>query len=316
MESLLARIGRLAFLVILGICLIIYISLGFLYLQQGAKQKTLVEQVNKTFIVVSKPLPSMEKLQAKYDEVNHSLSPLATPRALEIVVGIAKESGIDVDPASGRFNIPPPSEPEEKEMGEDTYQILHLKGIKVQGDYDSVKAFISDLDSGNTLKTMVLKRVEISQVEISFSGEEAARRAEFREVSSAVIDMMAANEITELSNPVNYDGGIAINNMMAFPDFTTTAAEKGYTGTDTPKDGYVLYEHNQISTDNTTEFEIVNYITTQTTRYYYTCEAGGRVRQFDAADLATATEYFGSEEVGVETVAFVNIDLYTKPVEG
>lgn len=303
----------MGFVVIIGVCLIIYAGLGFVYLQQGSKQADLEEQISKTMLIVSKPLPSMEELQAKYDGVNQSLAPLAIPDALQIVVDIARESGVDVDPASGKFHIPPPSGPQEKKMGESTYQILSLSGIKVQGDDDSVMSFISDLDSGKTMETLVLKKVEIRQIEIGLGEEEAARRAEFRDVSAAVIEMMADNGLTEVPNPINYDGGTATNDMTAFTDNTTTAAEKGYTGTGTPKDGYVLYEHDQISTDNTTEFETVSYITKPTTQYYYTCEADGRVRQFDGPDVAIATEYVSSEKVDMETVANLNVVLYTKP---
>lgn len=316
MENLFARIRRIGFIVIIGVCLIIYIGFGFVYLQQGQKQKDLEEQIYKTMAIVSKPLPSMEELQAKYDEVNLALAPLAVPDALEIIVGIARESGIDVDPASGKLYIPPPSAPKGTKVGEGTYQVLSLQHIKVQGDHDSVMSFISDLDSGKTVETMVLKRVEVSQIEIRLQEEEAARRAEFREVSAAVIDMMASNGLTEIPNPINYDGGVATNDMMAFADNTTTAAEKGYTGTGIPKDGYLLYQHDQISADNTTEFETVSYIAMRNTQYYYTCEADGTVRQFDGPDVATATEYLGSGEVDIKTVATLDVDIYTKPAKG
>jgi len=316
MENLFARIRRIGFMVIIGVCLIIYVGFGFVYLQQGQKQKDLEEQIQKTMAIVSKPLPSMEELQAKYDEVNLALAPLAVPDALETIVGIARESGIDVDPASGKLHIPPPSASKGTKVGEGTYQILSCQNIRVQGDHDSVMSFISDLDSGKTMETMVLKRVEVSQIEIRFQGEEAARRAEFREVSASVIDMMASNGLTEIPNPINYDGGVATNDMMAFTDNTTTAAEKGYTGTGTPKDGYLLYQHDQISADNTTEFETVSYITMRNMQYYYTCEADGTVRQFDGPDVATATEYLGSEEVDIKTVVNLDVDLYTKPAKG
>ena len=316
MDNLLARIRRMAFVVILGVCLIVYVGLAILYLQQGPKQKDLEEQINKTFLIVSKPLPSMDKLQAEYDEVNLALTPLTVPDVLEIIVGIAEESGIDVDPTSGKFHIPPSSKPQTRKMAVGTYKVISFERITVQGDYNNVMAFLSDLDSGKTKQTMVLRKVKISQVEIRFEGEEADRRAEFREVLSAVSDMMADNDITEIPNPINYEGGTATNDMMAFPDIATTAAEKGYTGTDTPKDGYLLNQHDRIFTDNTTEFETTSYITTPTTLYYYTCEADGSVRQFDGPDITIATEYFGSDEVKIETEAILAVDLYTKPVEG
>ncbi|MFQ5997655.1 MAG: hypothetical protein ACE5KP_08555, partial [Dehalococcoidales bacterium] len=300
----------------LGVCLIVYVGLAILYLQQEPKQKDLEEQINKTFLIVSKPLPSMDKLQAEFDEVNLELAPLPLPDVLEIIVGIAKENGIDVDPANGKFHIPPPSKPQKKKMAVGTYEIISFQNIMAQGTYDNVMAFLADLDSGKTKQTMVLRRVKLNQVEIRFTGKEADRRAEFRAVLSAVSDMMAENDITEIPNPINYENGTATNDMLAFPDVTTTAAEKGYTGTGTPKDGYLLNEHDRIYTDNTTEFETTSYIEVSSTVYYYTCEADGSVRQFDGPDITTATEYFGSEAFKVETVANLNVDFYTKPVKG
>jgi hypothetical protein len=181
-------------------------------------------------------------------------------------------------------------------------------------------AFISDLDSGKTMKTMVLKKADIGWTALAVKPEEQERRGEFRSVSVAVIAMMTDN-ITEIPNPISYAGGTATNYMgddldteetvEGFPDITTTAAERGYAGTGTPRDGYVLYGHDKISTDNTTQFETVSYIHLLTTEYYYTCEADGTVRQFDGPDVATAIEY-----VDIETVATLDVDLYTKPLEG
>jgi len=60
----------------------------------------------------------------------------------------------------------------------------------------------------------------------------------------------------------------------------------------------------------------VNYISNSTTTYYYTCEVDGTIRQFDGSDAATAKEHFSSEEVKTETVATLDVDLYTKPGGG
>ncbi|MFC1916460.1 hypothetical protein ACFLW4_07255, partial [Chloroflexota bacterium] len=307
--------------VILGVCLIIYIGLGIIYVQQGPKVEDLENNINKMLLIVNKPLPSMEELSAEYDAVNLALIPMETPDILALIVGIAKDSGIYVDPESAKFHIPPPSNPQQKKLGEDIYQIVSFKNIRVQGDYDNVMAFITDLDAGTTKETILLKRVGIEQVELKLGDEEIERREEFREVMSAMLEMMSANDITEIPNPVNYDGGIATSNMSAFPDITTTAADKGYTGTENPKNGYVLFEHDIIFTDNTTQFETTDYIDLSNTHYidlsntlyYYTCETDGKVRQFDGPDLATATEYFGSEEVVFEFIAQLDIDLYSKP---
>jgi len=305
----------MGFIVVLGICLILYAGLGIIYIQQGPKQKDIEEQISKTIGIVSKPLPDIKKLQAQYDEVNQALEPVTLTEALEIIVDIAEQSGINVDPTGDKFRIPPPPAPEKRQSGERTYMVQAFNQVKVQGDYDSVMSFLADLDSGKTKETMVLRRVDVSQVEIRYPGEEGERRAEFREVIAAVLAMMADNGLVKIPHPINYKGGVAANDMAAFPDVTTTAADKGYTGTESPKAGYLLFQHDRILADNTTDFKTTSYIIRHTTRYYYTCEADGTVRQFDKPDIAKATEYSGSEEFRVETVANMDIDLYAKPVE-
>ena len=51
----------------------------------------------------------------------------------------------------------------------------------------------------------------------------------------------------------------------------------------------------------------MSYLTELAAGYYYTCEADGTVRQWDDADLTTATEY-----LNIETVVTVDIAIYTK----
>jgi hypothetical protein len=128
----------------------------------------------------------------------------------------------------------------------------------------------------------------------------------------AVADMMADNNLEEIPNPINFEGGVAVNELTAFPDALTTAKEKGYTGKGTPSAGYILYEHDRIISDNTSEYQTVDYVGEPATEYYYTCEADGTVRQFDRPEVATATEYIGSEEVVYDTVAKLSVELYTK----
>ena len=314
MRSLLSRIQQMGFVVLLGVCLILYAGLGFIYLQQEPKQKSIEEQISKTMAIVSKPLPDIKKLQSQYDKVNQKLRPVGLSEALQTIVDIAEESGIDVDPNSDKLKIPPPQAPKAQKAGETTYTVQSFNQVKVQGDYDSVMSFIADLDSGSTNETMFLKRVDISFVEIRYADEEAVRRAEFCEVIAAVQAMMTDNGLSKIPNPLNYKGDVATSNMTAFPDATTTAVDKGYTGTANPKAGYLLYQHDRISSADTTVFKTTNYIAGRSTQYYYTCEADGTVRQFNRSDIAKATEYSGSEEFFVETVANVDIDLYTRPV--
>ena len=323
MNNPLTRFRHTAPLFLIGLILIIYIALGFLYLQQDSQQAELRGQITKLSLIVSKPLPSVEELRTEYDNVTLSLAPMTDKAAIDILVGIAEKSGIDTGEGAGKFIVPKATF-SQVEVGGSTYQLLSFVNIKVQGDYDNVTAFLSDLDSGETRKTMVLRKVDTKEVEVKYVGEEGDRRAEFRNVASAVMKMMDDNALLEIPNPMSFAGGVAANltgddpntegTVEGFPDITTTAAEKGYTGADSPRDGYVLYDHDKISTDNTTQFETVpSYNTMLTTRYYYTCEADGTVRQFDGASVVTATEHLGSGEFKPETVATMDVDIYTKP---
>jgi hypothetical protein len=316
MQEILSRIRRMGFLVVVGICVIIYIGLGFVYMQQGPQQKDLEERIMKTMVVVNKPLPSIEELQDKYDKVNKALEPKETPKALAKIVDIARESGIDVSPESGKFHISPPGRPSAKKMGERTYQVLSFGDVRAQADFDTIMDFLSDIDSGATLETMILRRVEFKWVQMQLEAEEVARRAEFSAVIQAVSSMMKDNSLDEIPNPTYFEDGIALNDMTAFPDAVTKAGEKGYTGGGVPRDGYLLYEHDRVTADNTSDYQGISYIGNPVTEYYYTCEADGTVRQFDGPEVEAAEEFFGSEEAVYEIAARLVIDLYSRRPEG
>ncbi len=170
-KNLLIRFRQSGILLFIGFVLVIYVSLGFVYWQQGTKQKDLEEQVAKLSLIVDRPLASKDKLQAEYDAVNSALAPMTASDAIAILVGIAEKSGIDVAPDSDNFIVPSATVREE-EVGGGTYQVFSFKSISVQGSYDNVIAFISDLDSGTTRETMVLKRVNIARIEVTGAGEE------------------------------------------------------------------------------------------------------------------------------------------------
>ena len=235
MKKLITRFHHTGLLFLIGLFLIIYIAFGFTYLQQGSQQKNLGEQITNISAVVSRPPPSGEELQAEYEEVNVLLAPMTDRDAIALFVGIAEASGIDIDPDNDKFRIPPAALSQTK-VGGGTYRLLSFKNIHVQGDYEDVMAFISDLDSGKTLPTMVLKRVDIREKEAKATGEEGDRRVEFRSVVSAVIAMMDGNSLSAIPNPMNFADGVATNLMgddsyttgtvEGFTDITITAADK------------------------------------------------------------------------------------------
>jgi len=321
-KSLIARFWPTGAVIIIGFIVIIYIAIGLVYLQQNSKQKELNTQIVQLSTVLARPLASGEELQAKYDEVNSLLTPMTDSAAIAMLVSIAEQSGIDISNESGKLRIPSATFSQEK-VGGNTYQLMCFKNVTVQGSYDNVMAFIPNLDSGATKETMVLKRIAINKVEFTFTGVEGDRRAEFRDVTSAVLNMMNANGLVKIPHPMSSAQGVAINLMgddpdtpgifEGFPDITTTIVEKGYTGNATPRGGYVLYKHDKISTDDPTQYQTVSYFSTLTTKYYYTCEADGTVRQWDSSNVARAKEYVGSEESIMETKITVDIDIYSKP---
>ncbi len=173
-KNLLIRFRQSGVLLLIGFFLIIYIAFGFVYWQQGSQQRDLEEQVAQISGIVDKKLRNKEELQAEYDDVNSALIPITTSDAIEKLVGIAEKSGINTDPDSDRLIIPSAAVREEK-VGGGNYQVLSFKNISVRGNYGSVMAFISDLDSGETLETMVLKRVTINRVEVTGEGEGGTR---------------------------------------------------------------------------------------------------------------------------------------------
>ena len=173
LKNLLIRSRQSGVLLFIGFLLIIYIAFGFVYWQQSSKQGELEGQVAKISLIVAKELPNKEDLQEDYDKVNSALTSITdSSDAIAKIVGIAEKSGIDTD--SDKLIVPSAAVREEK-VGGGTYQVFSFKNISVQGSYDSVMAFISDLDSGETQGTMVLKRITINQIEVKGEGEEGTR---------------------------------------------------------------------------------------------------------------------------------------------
>ncbi len=172
-KNLLIRFRQSGVLLLIGLFLIIYIAFGFVYWQQGAQQRDIEEKTTNISLILARSLPSKEELRAEYDEVNSALTSITdSADAIAMLVGIAEKSGIDTD--NDKLSVPSATTREET-VGESTYQVFSFKNVSVQGDYDTVMTFISDLDSGTTQETLVLKRVDINQIEVRGEGEERTR---------------------------------------------------------------------------------------------------------------------------------------------
>jgi len=156
---------RTGVLVIIGFILIIYIGLGFVYWQQGTQQKEFTEQINKLSLILARPLPDITELQAEYDKTNQALAPMEDSEAINRLVSIAEKSGISIGAnATDEFKVPPAKISSQRVGGSD-YKLLSFKGVSVSGNYSDVITFINDLDSGETLETMVLTKLTLSNIE-------------------------------------------------------------------------------------------------------------------------------------------------------
>ncbi|MFC2005261.1 hypothetical protein ACFLUY_03450, partial [Chloroflexota bacterium] len=227
------RFRQGGFLFIIGLILIVYAALGFLYLQQGAQQREFEEQIATLSAILSNPLAGGEELQAEYDAANLALAPMTDTNAIAMLVALAEENGLDIDKAADKFRVPTAGLGGTT-VGGGSYQLISFRDIHAQGKYDDVMAFVSALDSGIRLENMVLTRLVTDEVEVAATGEEGTRRAEFRSVIAAVTAMMTDNALLVIPNPMNFRGGTAINLMgddvnttlevEGFPDITTTAA--------------------------------------------------------------------------------------------
>jgi len=306
-------------LFLIGIFLIIYLGLGALFIQQGPAQKKLNDQIAHQSVVAAKALPPADKLKAEADEVKGALAPLTDYAVLKELVKIARESGINVDDAAKKFSVPPAGKATEVKIGEGKYQVMPIKNIKVQGAYENVVKFVADLDAGTTLKTMVLRKAVISEVEIMFEDVEKERRQEWQDVQAAVKTMMAENGLETIPYPMDFAGEVAFNDMTAFPDAISdwtgdvggkTADPNGNSYVDGDKAGYLLSGHDITGDGKLTG--LVDYLKTKSTKYYYTCEADGQIRQFSGSAVHGVIEYLGSEASWFETQAAVDVDIYFK----
>ena len=117
-----------------------------------------------------------------------------------------------------------------------------------------------------------------------------------------------------VTRPTNYMGDDpSTPDFEGFPDATTSAFGKGFTGNATnvmPRQGYLLFQHDKINTSNTTLFTSTNYTQALMTTYFYTIEKNGTVHQWDP--VVKTKEYLDSNPTKVELSASIDIDFYFK----
>lgn len=159
----------------------------------------------------------------------------------------------------------------------------------------------------------VLAAVIIPNVSRFFGeGEDEARKTEKKNVELAIVMMMSENDISSIPNAEDYTGTTgatddATNDMTAFPDATSAAGgsdklvdPEGYTYAASPTDGngYVLHDHDitgaldDATHDPNPNQVNVDYLPSEETDYYYTCDSEGKVRQWKSADTTVAANEY------------------------
>ncbi len=310
-------------LIFVGFLLLIYAGLIIVYLQQDTKQAELEGQISRTAAIVAKPMSDTSELEGEYQDIQEKLRPPTRDEAIAWLVVIAAKHGIDIDPAAGKLVIPPASvKVGSGEVAGKSYQVMSFGGIRIQSSHSNVMSLVSDLDAGATRETIVLTSLDIQSLAgggaDGAAAEALTRAAERDRVQVAVASMMAANNLTAIANPLNYAGGVASDDMAAFPDpasewlgtpggKTFDVSGGAYRAGDAP--GYVLYNHDD-EADGSTGGS-TDYIGVSQTTYFYTCEADGTVRQFLTADRSG--EVMAAQS---EVNAILSVDIYSlKPEE-
>jgi len=117
-------------------------------------------------------------------------------------------------------------------------------------------------------------------------GEAEAKGTEFANIPSPRYSKTVAKPTGTAPNPKQCANN-PTNNMGNFPDTSTCGVSKkrDIYGDEFisfgDKDGYILYGHDRIGNDN--DDDLVNYVTTENTSYWYTVDTFGTINQYDTA---------------------------------
>ncbi|MEE8472660.1 MAG: hypothetical protein V3S82_05790 [Dehalococcoidia bacterium] len=112
-------------------------------------------------------------------------------------------------------------------------------------------------------------------VKIVSKGKADFQTRELNIVQTAVVHLMADNDISRIPNPVTSP----TNDMTAFPDTTASTEAKGFQEGDKP--GYLLYAHDK-TPDGTAE-HLFYYVNFSETTWTYAATGDGTVIQGEKA---------------------------------
>lgn len=167
MKELTARLRSLAFPVAMGLFLILIIAIGSVYLQQGARQREVRQEIAQMSLTALQAQRSAEELEAKFQRVQSDIpsADLKETDVYQVVLGIATRTGVEADISFQSETV--------RQVLKTRYRVLMFE-VKAQGDNKAVRDFIETLDQGQLLlKTLVVEDLNIS------GGEKASASIDF-----------------------------------------------------------------------------------------------------------------------------------------
>lgn len=318
LKNLLSRFSSMGVVIFIGFLVFVYGGLAVVYLQQDGVQANLETQNRSTELIVGRELSDPTPIEDEYHRIKGLLQPMSRDDAIDALVNIAEAYKIDITPSAGKLIISPNSiSVKVEEVGSGSYQVMSFSNITVRSLHENILDLIRDLDEGTTNQLIVLTSVDIKSPNGTVANDGAT---EHNAVQLAVRAMMKANGLLTdgIPNPLDFEVGIFSNDMTRFPDVSSEwygspggkiFDTEGGTYKDGDAPGFVLYNHDNRG-DGTTD-NLVDYLGTSMTKWYYTCEADGTVRQFAARD--PDSEMFPSD---FEVDAVLSVNIYSlEPVE-
>ncbi|MFC1963499.1 hypothetical protein ACFLVL_02640 [Chloroflexota bacterium] len=136
--------------------------------------------------------------------------------------------------------------------------------------------------------TWIIAEEEISTEEfyaVITSPEEEYQNTEYRSTQTAVNNMMVDNGLSHLAQPQT----MVTNDMTKFPDTSVCEIDKlaDSDGNAFSRwrdlDGWVIWQCDVVADSTRLAADLVNYVTMQTTAYWYTIDAQGNITQYSDA---------------------------------
>jgi hypothetical protein len=156
MNQLTARLKVLAFPLLMGLLVIIFVAIGVVYLRQGGEQEQLRLDIAQQSRIVARAQQSAEGVEERFKMVQEAIPPadLEETSVYEVILDVAERSGVT---ASVSLNSD-----SRKKVGKTTYRVLAFT-VTAQGSPDAVRDFIEALDREQiTLPTLVLDSLKLS----------------------------------------------------------------------------------------------------------------------------------------------------------